>query len=173
MTSKSNLSAARSVIPWAVVPRASRIPIFFVLLLFAVVYLGSAFTPGLMDDADSTHAQAAREMYVTQDYVTLKVNGNRYLEKAPLMYWLVSFSYSVFGVNEFATRLPTVLAMLGLTLLAMTWARRAFAEGERVCRAVCGDDGGVLPVHADSDSGSDFEFVDRVLVLLLSDGARG
>jgi 4-amino-4-deoxy-L-arabinose transferase-like glycosyltransferase len=94
--------------------------------LLAVVYLGSAFTPGLMDDADSTHAEAAREMSITHDYVTLKVNGNRYLEKAPLPYWVVSLSYSLFGANEFATRLPTVLAMLGLTLLAMKWARRAF-----------------------------------------------
>lgn len=108
--------------------RASRRGIFFVLCVFGAVYFGSAFTPGLQDDADSTHAEAAREMAVTHDYVTLKVNGNRYLEKAPLMYWLVSLSYSAFGVNEFATRLPTALAMLGLTLLAMNWARRALGQ---------------------------------------------
>jgi len=101
-----------------------------VLFLFAAVYLGSAFTPGLQDDADATHAEAAREMYVTHDYVTLKINGNRYLEKAPLMYWMISSSYALFGVNEFAARVPTMLAMLGLTLLAMKWGRRAF--GERV-----------------------------------------
>ena len=99
-----------------------------VLFLVVVVYLGSTFTPGLQDDADSTHAEVAREMSVTHDYVTLKVNGNRYLEKAPLMYWLVSFSYTVFGVNEFATRLPTLLAILGLTILGMKWARRAFGD---------------------------------------------
>jgi len=102
--------------------------IVFVLFLFCAVYFGSAFSPGLQDDADSTHAEAAREMYLAHDYVTLRVNGNRYLEKAPLMYWLVSFSYSIFGVNEFATRLPTVLAMLMLTVLAMKWSRRAFGE---------------------------------------------
>jgi 4-amino-4-deoxy-L-arabinose transferase-like glycosyltransferase len=100
----------------------------FVFILFAVVYIGSAFSPGLQDDADATHAEAAREMYVTHDFVTLKVNGNRYLEKAPLLYWLVALSYSVFGVNEFATRLPTALAMLTMMLLAMAWARRAFGE---------------------------------------------
>ena len=64
------------------------------------------FTPGLLDDADSTHAEAAREMFVSGDYVTLHVNGVRYLEKAPLPYWLVALSYHIFGVNEFATRLP-------------------------------------------------------------------
>ncbi len=98
------------------------------LCLFAAVYFGSAFTPGLQDDADATHAEAAREMYVTHDFVTLKINGNRYLEKAPLMYWLIASSYAVFGVNEFAARVPTMLAILGLTLLAMKWGRRAFGD---------------------------------------------
>jgi 4-amino-4-deoxy-L-arabinose transferase-like glycosyltransferase len=108
----------------------------FVFILFAVVYIGSAFSPGLQDDADATHAEAAREMYVTHDFVTLKVNGNRYLEKAPLLYWLVALSYSVFGVNEFATRLPTALAMLTMMLLAMAWARRAFGERASVYAAM-------------------------------------
>jgi 4-amino-4-deoxy-L-arabinose transferase-like glycosyltransferase len=66
-------------------------------LLCAVVYLGSAFLPALQDDADSTHAEAAREMLVSGDYVTLHVNGVRYLEKAPLLYWLVAISYRIFG----------------------------------------------------------------------------
>jgi 4-amino-4-deoxy-L-arabinose transferase-like glycosyltransferase len=51
-------------------------------------------------------------MLLSGDYVTLHVNGVRYLEKPPLMYWLVAFSYRMFGVNEFATRLPTVLALI-------------------------------------------------------------
>jgi len=86
------------------------------------------FTPGLLDDADSTHAEAAREMVVTGDYVTLHVNGVRYLEKAPLPYWLVAFSYKVLGVNEFSTRLPMVLAVMLLGILAFCWGRRAFGE---------------------------------------------
>src|SRR5581483_3485117 len=94
----------------------------------AVIYLGSAFSPALQDDADSTHAEAAREMFVSGDYVTLHVNGVRYLEKAPLMYWLVALSYRVLGVNEFATRLPNVLTMFLLVLLAVRWGRRAFGE---------------------------------------------
>lgn len=99
-----------------------------VLLLFAVVYFGSLFSPGLQDDADSTHAETAREMAITHDYVTLKINGNRYLEKAPLMYWAVSLCYFFFGTNEFAAHLPVALSMLLLVLLAMRWGRRAFGD---------------------------------------------
>ena len=86
------------------------------------------FSPALLDDADSTHAEAAREMYVSGDYVTLHVNGVRYLEKAPLPYWLVAISYHVFGVNEFATRLPMAISILLLGVLALVWTQRAFGE---------------------------------------------
>jgi 4-amino-4-deoxy-L-arabinose transferase-like glycosyltransferase len=96
--------------------------------VFLAVYAGSMFTPGLLDDADSTHAEAAREMVATGDYVTLHVNGVRYLEKAPLPYWLVAFSYKILGVNEFSTRLPMVLSVMLLGALAFLWGRRAFSE---------------------------------------------
>jgi 4-amino-4-deoxy-L-arabinose transferase-like glycosyltransferase len=97
-----------------------------VVLLFLAVYLGSAFTPALQDDVDSSHAEAAREMMTRGDYVTLHINGVRYLEKAPLMYWLVAGCYRVFGVSDFATRLPTVAAMFLLVLLGIGWGSRAF-----------------------------------------------
>jgi 4-amino-4-deoxy-L-arabinose transferase-like glycosyltransferase len=108
--------------------RRANLYIIGVLLLFSLAYVGSLFSPGLQDDADSTHAEAAREMLVTHDYVTLKVNGNRYLEKAPLMYWAVALSYVCFGLNEFAAHLPIAVSMLLLALLAMRWGRRAFGE---------------------------------------------
>ncbi len=108
--------------------RSARFSIAGVLLVFAIVYVGSLFSPGLQDDADSTHAEAAREMLATHDFVTLRINGNRYLEKAPLMYWVVASSYFFFGVNEFAAHLPVAVSMLLLVLLAIRWARRAFGD---------------------------------------------
>ena len=85
-------------------------------------------TPPLLDDADSTHAEAAREMAASGDYVTLKVNGLRYLEKAPLPYWMAAVAYRIFGVNEFSTRLPNAVAVLLLAMLGWWWARCAFGD---------------------------------------------
>jgi 4-amino-4-deoxy-L-arabinose transferase-like glycosyltransferase len=99
-----------------------------VFVLFLAVYFGSAFSPALQDDVDTSHAEAAREMITRGDYVTLHVNGVRYLEKAPVMYWLVAGCYRIFGVSDFATRLPTVSAMFLLILLGMVWGRRAFGQ---------------------------------------------
>jgi 4-amino-4-deoxy-L-arabinose transferase-like glycosyltransferase len=111
------------------VPGRARAASYWALaLVFLIVYLGSLFSPPLLDDADSTHAEAAREMFVSGDYVTLHINGVRYLEKAPLPYWLVAISYHLFGINEFATRLPMALSVLLLGLLGLIWGRRAFGE---------------------------------------------
>ena len=120
----SNISEKQSGVP----DRLRAGSYWALALLFVGVYIGSVFSPPLLDDADSTHAEAAREMFVSGDYVTLHINGVRYLEKAPLPYWLVAVCYHVFGVNEFATRLPTALAVGLLGFLAVVWGKRAFGE---------------------------------------------
>ena len=63
-----------------------------ILLLWTVIYLAGIFSPALLDDVDTIHAEAAREMVLRGDWVTLYTDGIRYLEKAPLMYWAVAAS---------------------------------------------------------------------------------
>lgn len=90
--------------------------ILLLIFLTAFIYLGSAWAPALLDDADAAHAEAAKEMVERGDYITLHINGIRYLEKAPLMYWTVAISYKIFGFTEFATRLPLAIATLLLVV---------------------------------------------------------
>ena len=85
----------------------------FLLLLSAAVYLGTASRPALLDDADASHALVSREMLQRGDYVVMFLNGVRYLQKAPIHYWLVALDYKIFGPTEFAVRLPVALAMIG------------------------------------------------------------
>src|SRR6476646_2341988 len=107
--------------------RRSQSFIALIALVWAVVYLGSMFSPPLMDDADTVHAEAAREMVEHNDWVTLKINdGFRYLEKAPLMYWIVAASYKVFGVHDWSARLPIALGMLALLLVVYRIGRRFY-----------------------------------------------
>ena len=65
-------------------------------------------------------------MMITGDWVTLHVNGIRYLEKAPLPYWLVALSFRIFGFNTFAAHLPQAIAVLLLALLGFRWAAGSF-----------------------------------------------
>jgi 4-amino-4-deoxy-L-arabinose transferase-like glycosyltransferase len=101
------------------------LPIILLLVLTAVIYISISFEPSIADDADAIHTQAAKEMLLRNDWVSLYVNGVRYLQKAPLLYWLVAIAYQVFGVNEFAVRFPTVLAIVllgGITYIFGRWA---------------------------------------------------
>jgi 4-amino-4-deoxy-L-arabinose transferase-like glycosyltransferase len=101
----------------------------FLLLCIAVgIYVGNAAYPGLLDDADSSHATVSRAMLERGDWVILYMNGIRYLVKAPLHYWAVAFSYRLFGSNAFSTRLPVALSMAGLVVLIYFFARRYFGE---------------------------------------------
>ena len=104
-------------------PRNAAIILFGLWLL---LFFGALFSPPLLDDADATHANAARAILTSGDWVTLRVDGVRYLEKAPLPYWLAAISFKIFGFNTFAAHLPQALAVLLLMLLGHRWANQAF-----------------------------------------------
>jgi 4-amino-4-deoxy-L-arabinose transferase-like glycosyltransferase len=103
--------------------------LFILTALWLVIYVAGMFTPPLLDDVDTIHAEAAREMLLRHDWVTMYTNGLRYLEKAPLMYWGLATSYKVFGISDWSTRLPLMLGVLALVLA--TYGLGAYALGER------------------------------------------
>src|SRR5882757_8896534 len=88
-------------------------------------------TPPLLDDADSVHAEVAREMLLRHDWVTLYANGIRYLEKAPLFYWSIAASFKLFGIHTATARLPLAFTVLALTLIVEAFARQAFGTHAR------------------------------------------
>ena len=96
------------------------------ILVFLSVQFAALFSPPLLDDADATHASAAAHIVHSHDWTTLYVNGIRYLEKPPLPYWLVAIDNYLFGFNVFAAHLPLTLAVLGTSIVAWLWARRAY-----------------------------------------------
>src|SRR5277367_3955174 len=84
------------------------------------------FSPPLLDDADSVHAEVAREMVERHDWITLYANGIRYLEKAPLMYWSMAASFTVFGPQDWAARLPLAIYSLALFITVYLGGPRFF-----------------------------------------------
>jgi len=110
--------------------------ILTILVLWTAVYLAGIFSPPLLDDVDSVHAEAAREIVLRHDWVTLHTDGIRYLEKAPLMYWAIAASYKVFGISDWSTRLPLVLAMLCLLLSTYALGRHEYGEAGGLYSAV-------------------------------------
>ena len=97
--------------------------------------------PSLMDDVDAVQAQIARNMLTSGDFITARLDGIPYLEKAPLIYWLIAGSFKIFGATDWAARIPMVLAAIALAWITTafgTWAfgrRAGFYAG--VCIATC------------------------------------
>ncbi len=109
---------------------SSRLLYPVILIAFwSAIFMVTISRPALLDDNDSFHAEAVREMVQSGDWVTLRIdNGIRYLEKAPLMYWLAALSVSAFGLHDWAIRLPLALFSLLLILLVFRFGTRFWGE---------------------------------------------
>lgn len=100
-----------------------------VLLFAAAVYAGCMVSPpSLMDDVDAVQAQIARNMLISGDWVTARLDGIPYLEKAPLIYWLIAISFKVFGTYDWVARIPIVLSALALAWLTTAFGSWAFGR---------------------------------------------
>jgi 4-amino-4-deoxy-L-arabinose transferase-like glycosyltransferase len=72
---------------------------------------------GLTDRDEGRNAEAGREMFESGDRLTPTFNGELRVAKPVLLYWLMDWSYRLFGVNEFAARFPSALFGVGLILI--------------------------------------------------------
>jgi len=100
-----------------------------VALVSAVIYLGCILSPpSLMDDVDAVQAQIARNMLASGDWVSARVDGVLYLEKSPLLYWLIVLSYKIFGVSDWAARIPIALSSIALAIVTAAFGIWAFGR---------------------------------------------
>jgi 4-amino-4-deoxy-L-arabinose transferase-like glycosyltransferase len=99
-----------------------------IALAWLILHIGCLFTPGLLDDVDSIYIEIARSMLLRHDYVTPYIDGIRFFDKPPLMYWLAAGSMHIFGAYDWAARLPLALLTLALLLATYALGLRLFAE---------------------------------------------
>jgi 4-amino-4-deoxy-L-arabinose transferase-like glycosyltransferase len=109
-----------------------------VLVVAAAIYLGCVVSPpSLMDDSDAVLAQAARTMLSSGDWVTPRLDGVIYLEKPPLYYWPMMFSYIIFGVHDWAARIPVAFSVIGVALLTAAMGVWAFGRRAGLYAGLC------------------------------------
>ena len=79
-----------------------------------------------MDDVDAVQAQIAHNMLQSGDWVTARLDGIAYLEKSPLKYWMMAVSFMIFGVHDWAARIPIALASVLLCWVTARFSAWAF-----------------------------------------------
>jgi 4-amino-4-deoxy-L-arabinose transferase-like glycosyltransferase len=89
--------------------------ILWLCFLAGLGFLWNLGNIGLVDETEPLFAEAARQMTVTGDWITPYFNGETRFDKPPLVYWLMAIGYKLFGVNEWAARLPSALSAIALT----------------------------------------------------------
>tara|TARA_R110002073_G_scaffold37621_7_gene108408 strand:+ start:3581 stop:5053 length:1473 start_codon:yes stop_codon:yes gene_type:complete len=97
--------------------------VFFVVLLAARLFW-SSYLP-LMDFSEARYAEMARKILDYNDWITLWFTQDLpFWGKPPLAFWSVAVSFATFGINEFASRLPSLLFTLATAFLLYRWMRR-------------------------------------------------
>ncbi len=106
------------------------------LILTAVIYISTG-SRAVIDYDEGHYSQVAKQMIERNDWVTPYDNGVRFLEKPPLMYWATAASFRIFGVTEFALRLPAAFAVIALVWVVMRMAQRASGVPGAVVAGLC------------------------------------
>jgi 4-amino-4-deoxy-L-arabinose transferase-like glycosyltransferase len=92
--------------------------ILWLVLICGIAFFWHLGSIGLIDETEPLFAEASRQMFVTGDWITPFVNGETRFDKPALVYWLQAIAYSIVGVNEWAVRLPSAFAAMGLIVLS-------------------------------------------------------
>ncbi|MEA3209033.1 MAG: hypothetical protein QOE70_2090 [Chthoniobacter sp.] len=98
-----------------------------------LLFLGSR---GLNEPDEGRYAEIGREMALSGDWLTPHLNGIPHFQKPPLLYWATAASIRLFGVNEWAARLPSALAALGVVALTFWIGALLFEKRTGVAAAL-------------------------------------
>ncbi|WP_020472522.1 ArnT family glycosyltransferase [Zavarzinella formosa] len=109
-------------------PTATRRSAILILLFLPALLLYPTLNFRLLEPDEGRYAQIPREMLARGEWVVPTLQGQPYLDKPPLLYWLVMASYSVFGVSEAAARLIPAIATHLTILLVYLIGRRSLGE---------------------------------------------
>jgi 4-amino-4-deoxy-L-arabinose transferase-like glycosyltransferase len=97
--------------------------LFLLLSIWVIFIFNGIFSLPLMPPDEPKYAFAAEQMLRSGDFITPTFNCQVRFDKPPLIYWLISLSYSIFGVSDWAARLPSIAASLGVILIIYRFSR--------------------------------------------------
>src|ERR1051326_249573 len=102
--------------------------IHYALLLTVggLLFLLNLGAPSLWDVDEGRNSEAAREMMESGNWIVPTFNYELRTDKPALLYWLQIAAFRLFGLGEFAARLPSALAAIATVLLTYEMGRRMF-----------------------------------------------
>ena len=105
---------------------------FQILILWCVLISANLFIRPLMPIDETRYVSVAWEMWVSGDFLVPHLNGETYSHKPPLLFWLMSLSWWIFGVNDWTPRIISPLFALGSTFLSSLVARELWRDRPQI-----------------------------------------
>ena len=97
--------------------------ILLLLFIAGALFVNLGNLP-LFDEDEGAYAEVTREMLETGNFLTPRLEGKPFFHKPPMIYWTQALSVRLFGLNEFAFRLPSAIASLVWAVLLFYFVRR-------------------------------------------------
>ena len=91
-----------------------------VLIAFLVAGYFIGIDAYIQEVDPATYAEVSREMVESHDYVYLHDNYRKYLDKPPVTMWLIAACYNIFGINNYAVRIPSLVMAIS-AILSVYW----------------------------------------------------
>ena len=95
--------------------------LFLLAALILLPFLGAA---PLIDPDEPVYGQTAKEMLAAGDWLSPRIYGNFWYDKPPLFYWLEMISYSILGISDYASRLPSAILGIGTIMYSQRREKR-------------------------------------------------
>lgn len=125
MAVQLNQNKTKNTLSWAA---SDWSVLVFLFVLAACLFLPGLNNFGILDPSDGYYSEGAREMLERGDFLTPYLNYKPWFDKPIFTYWLIIGSYMLFGVSEFAARLPGALCGISLVLFLYFFARQFMSK---------------------------------------------
>lgn len=104
----------------------NRITIITIFLAALAIFLPFNANLPVSDPVESNYALTAKEMLTSGDWLSPQIYGKYWFDKPIMIYWLIAVSFKLFGINEFAARLPSAVFSAASVAFVYWYTNRLF-----------------------------------------------
>jgi len=102
--------------------------IILLLSIWALFFITGTFSVSLTPPDEPKYAYAAYKMFETGDFITPFFNDEPRFDKPPLIYWFIAILYNLFGVSDWAARVPSIISILGVIIFIYLFCKKEFVQ---------------------------------------------
>ena len=102
------------------------VPFIFLVVISSIFFISFNGSLPITDPVESNYALTAKEMFVNGNFLSPQIYGDYWFDKPIFIYWLIIFSYKLFGIGEFAARFPAAIFSVFSVIFTYWFAKHIY-----------------------------------------------